>query len=658
MIIRDKDFAVTQTAETLSKEDVSAEVVGYIKESKNSFSQARDALERVWEESWAMYLGTPAAMSHLRAQVLTSVGDVNSDWRHRINVGKGFEAVETIHSYLMAATFPNNQWFNAVPTRPNYMDTARIVAAYVRNKLDTANFRSSYANYLRQLIVTGLSVVALPWRKETMKFKKRVRYKLPNAPQWISNDETPFMIVEEDKLIHNEPDFDVVDVFDVWLDPTQKAGEHQTVIRRIVKKRSEVMNLAKRGLYDIKPIDVMRLSCRRSSDDGYRTRTIRVFEGITLPEDVSLTDSIELYEYWGDVHLADCTYHDVHALIAGDKLLVFEPNPYWCGHPFIIGTYIPLSQQPYGVGAIQPNLGLLHELNIITNQRLDNLELSVDSMWKYVDDGVVNPEDIFTEPGRVIPVGEMENLQPIGMPQQFTVTYQESQFLENKINANFGTPPLIGTGEVRAGERVTATEIQAVKDAGGNRLSGVFKHIEDTSLKPMLSKLYRLIQQFVAEDEVVSIAGFEPGSVEYYQVSPELFEYDYVLKPIGADHVVDRERYIQDRVQFLQIAAQNEQMAQFINFKRILLDIVSHFGFDDPSAYITEPAPAPEAVPGQGQIQQEIEEMGGEHLKAALQANEISKGDSMDFFNTMLAQDPEADANQEQEQEILPEDLM
>jgi hypothetical protein len=662
MAVQDKNFLVTITNNDASlNTNVEQDIVGYIRNAKAMFSMARQPLERIWEEAWAMYLGTPTAMAHLRNQVLTSVGDVNQDWRHKINVGKGFEAVETIHSYLMQATFPNNQWFNAQPTAPNYADTAKVVAAYVRNKLDTANFRSSYANFLRQLVVTGLSVIALPWRKETIRFKKRVPVKVPRLDGWTADKDgvITYDVVEEMKMIHNEPDFDVLDVFDVWLDPTEKASEHQTLIRRLTKTRADVINMARQRLYDIKPLDVMKLPTRRMGDDSWRSQTIRNFEGITLSEDVSMSDEVELYEYWGDVHLNNKTYHDVHAVISGEHLLVFEPNPYWCGHPFVIGTYIPLSQQPYGVGAVQPNLGLLHELNIITNQRLDNLEISVDSMWKFVDDGVVNPEDVYTEPGRVIAVGDMNNLAPIEMPQQFIVTYQESQFLENKINANFGTPPLIGTGEVRAGERVTATEIQAVKDAGGNRLSGIFKHIEDTSLKPLLGKIYRLIQQFVTEEEVVSVAGFEAGSVEYYQVSPELFAYDFILKPIGADHVVDRDRYVQDRVQFLQIAAQYPEMAQLLNFERVLLDIVAHFGFDDPQAYIKEaPPPQQQGDPAANQMRQEIDEMGGDHLQAALAANEQATGSNLDLFNTLMAEDPEADVEEQAAQNVNPEDLM
>jgi Bacteriophage head to tail connecting protein len=624
-----------------SVEDRDEDIIDFVVSTKKQWETARQNVERTWKEAWAMYLGTPEAMEDLRTEALITVGNVNNDWRHRINVGKAFEGIETIHSYLMQATFPNRNWFSAEPTNFGYIDYAKIVENYTLNKLENANFQSHYANFLRQLLITGTSVMALPWRYETLKFKKRVKVMQPTAENWTLVDSAiAFREVEEDRVISNEPDFSVLDVFDVYLDPNATNPNESGLIRRIVRTRADILELARRKVYNVDEYDVMCLKPSRRADN-FRAQEIKMYLGITLPEPVHYEDEIELWEYWGDIYTDDSVYRDVVALISGEHVLRFETNPYWSGKPFVIGTYIPLAKTPYAIGAIQPSLGLLHELNIITNQRLDNLELSVDSMWKYVDDGVINPEDVYTRPGGIIPVGDINNLQPIQMPQNFMVTYQEAQVLENKINANFGTPPLLSSGEVRGGERVTAMEIQAIKDAGGNRLSGVHKHIESTTLRLTLSKLFRLMQQFVNESEVVKVTGKEAGTFEYYQVDPDTFLYDFVLKPVGADYVVDRQKFVQDRVQLLEITSKFPQMAERINYDMILQDILQQMGFDDPSRYLIEKQEASteqQQLDPNAQVKDELREMGGEHLLTAAQASENGTGDPMQFMNQLLGQ--------------------
>lgn len=650
-------FATISAPDALLVKD--DDIVGFVSTTKKDWETARQQLEVYWREAWAAYIGSPIAMEELRTAAIHTVGDVNTDWRHKINVGKGFEAVETIHSYLMQATFPNRNWFNASPSAPGYAELAKIVEAFTLNKLDAANFQSHYENFLRQLIIVGTSVIALPWRYETMKWRTRVKVMEPQVENWTLLDSVvSFREVEKDKVVANEPDFSVLDMFDVYLDPNATDPNNGGFLRRITKARADVLELARQGVYDISPLDVMKLKSSMESD-SWKTNRIAQFMGVMLDTAVSYDDRIELWEYWGDVYVNGVAFKDVRVMIAGDKLLKFEPNPYWAGRPFIVGTYIPTAKTAYAIGAIQPTLGLLHELNIITNQRLDNLELAADGMWKYVDDGVIRPEDIYTAPGRLIAVGDMNNIQPIVMPTNFTVTYQEAGLLESKISSIFGTPPLISNGEVRAGERVTAAEIQSVKDAGGNRLSGIHKHIETTTLKPLLGKLFRLMQQYVNESEIVKVTGKEPGSFEYYQLDPDTLLYDFILKPVGADHVIGKQQYIQDRVDFLSMTAQFPEMAQLINYEMVLRDILQQYGFDDAEKYLkTQDAGQPTPEDPNAAMKNDLMSMGGEHLLSAAQASENATGSPMDVISQAMGQMSPEEQQAKMESEQPEEDLL
>src|SRR5207237_1270174 len=103
----------------------------------------------------------------------------------------------------------------------------------------------------------------------------------------------------------------------------------------------------------------------------------------------------------------------------------------------------------------------------------------------------------------------------------------------------------------RSGERVTAAEIQAVRDAGGNRLSNIHQHIEDTTLMEILRRVYRSMQQFVKEPETIRVNGSKRGEYYYYSVDPESINNEYYLEPLGAGHVTDKTKYVRDRLDFI-----------------------------------------------------------------------------------------------------------
>lgn len=641
--INHRDFATTDTSDEFDNfklGSVGDEVASFVHSEFERFSQQRELAEENWLEAWSLYLGTPEAVNYQRRQVLSTVGEVNTDWRHRINTGKAFEIVETIHGYLMSATFPNNEWFNVIPMQPGIMKLARVVRKYMAAKLHQGKFRANFENFLRQLLITGNSVMALPWRYETVPWKKNVKTwrQVINELDGSVETKQEWKQVTETRVFKNHPDFETLDMFDCFLDPTATDPNDAAFIRRLTKTKAEVIKLIDEGYYKgITGYDVACMEATNKAENSDEKNMLRHFQGVETDEAWRMGDTITILEYWGDAHTDERTYHDICATVVGDTTVRFEPNPFWCGKPFVIGTAITLTQTPYAVGTVQPNMGLLHQLNIITNQRLDNIELAIDEMFTLRQDSVLQANDVYSAPGKVFLVSDHDDIRPVQRGNQnFTVTYQEAGLLEQTIDKNSGTGALISANNARTGERVTAAEVQATRDAGGNRLSNLHKHIEDTALIGILSKVYRLAQQFVTESEVVEVAGEEPGDVDYWEVEPEDLQFDMKLKPIGADHVTDKSRYIKDRLEFLQATAQIPQMAPLINYEAILLDLVNHFGFDDPDKYVvnkdtqSQAPAAPEADPSlppeQSEVEQQLQQVGGKAMSQMFDAEMARDG--------------------------------
>jgi len=659
-----KDFITTVTGKNNTLGDENADIVGYIVNELKTFSIARLTKEETWLECWAAYLGSPQSIEAMRSQMLRTVGDVNNDWRHRINVGKAFDNVETILAYLQQAFFPNQDWFDAVPLNPGYFELAEVVKKFTQKKLRESNFISNWEMFLRQLLITGNSCIALPWRYETTKWKTRVRVHSPTSKALGFGEKISYKTEEVEKIIQNAPDFETLDMFDVFISPQSCDPNRGNFIRRFYKTRAELAQCIRSGHYTgvtIDDIRGMKAGVRMYDTSQSNKDEVKYYQGLNVysgRDNANWSDEIELFEFWGDVHLETKTYHDVRAVVCGAKLLRFETNPYWCGKPFVITNYIPIVRSSMGVGVIEPTLGMLHELNILTNSRLDNMSVSSDCMWEYLNDGTLQPDEMYTAPGKIFPVSQMGSIKPIEMPQAYVVTYEESQFLEQRIDKNTGTGTFVGVGQGRSGERVTAQEIIATRDAGGNRLAGVHKHIEETGLIVLLEKLFRQIQQFQSEDEIVRIPGAEPGEFDYVAVGVEELQNDFKLMPVGADHVVDKDYKLNKLLQFLQVCSQYPETKANLNYHNLQLEIARMLGLDEIERFVIEgynPQPTPDNAGGQmggtapmqqpggmgtgmDALNQELGKMGGQPMQHAVQGQLESDG-GMDLMKNLAGID-------------------
>lgn len=551
------------------------DIVGHVQTCFKNYQQDRSEIEAIWLQSWASYLNTPQSNAYLRNRILRTVGNVRSEWRHKINTGKTFEVVETIHSYLMTAFFPNKNWLDIKAFDHNASELARVLRYYVLQKLGDWNFRPQFAAGLRQALITGTSVVAVPW---------------------------------SDK---QQIEFNVLDNFDCYYNARMDSTENTPFIRRIRKTRGDIISHIESGYYSnhVDPFEVVMLQSAVFQNNNYcdveydhNGQLLHSFRGLPTPATYSMTDRVSLLEFWGDIELPYMTIHNCVVTVMGGKLLRFARNKYKCGKPFVTFSYIPVVKQNYGLSAIQSSLGMIVQLNNSANQMLDGIELAVNPMYTVVEDGVLQLENLETEPGRYIPVQDHDAIRPMQPPaNNFDLSFEQLGFLEAAVDKNAGVGPLIGVGQPRGGERVTATEINAVIESGGNRLLGVYTHLQDTYLGPLLRLTLENIRQFTTVDSIVRVPDLYSDAEVYYDVGVPELEPEYDIYPVGSEHVAEREEYISRRVQLLDLILKlPPEKLQNINVDKIIADIIRSTLYEDPESYFTK---SPAAL-GDSQVQQ------------------------------------------------------
>ena len=575
----DKYEVRRKSLETLDK----GAVLHYVNSKLTDMQNSRVEVEDTWIESWAQYLATRGAQSELRSQQQKTVGNVGVDWRHRIDRGKAFEIVETIHAYLMGALFPNDNWFDIEPRNPADTDLLRVLRKFMRDELKDLEFDIKFDDFVRQLIITGNSCLFFPWCEE------------------------------EDSV-----EIELVNVFDFWLDAAGKDPSKTNVVRRVVMTRAEVKEKAANGEFSLADeYEVLGVHGTRNYNKFDR---VRQFQGLQSAERNSVDEFCEIYEYWGTIIVDDCEYENVVVTFATNLILDIQPNSYKSGTPMIYCNYIPVVDMVYGIGALQSSLGMIHVLNILTNQRLDGIELTTNPMWTKKPTSTLDAADIFTEPGKIFEVDDHDDLRPMP-PSQWNIntSYEEANYMEVSIDKNAATGPLIGAGMGRSGERVTAAEIAAVREAGGNRLSGVHRRLEKRGLTRAIDKIFDIYRQYKRTASIVRYAGDEAGKFDYAKIKrSDLIELRVDAK--GSDHVIEKRKALQDIYDFLAAVNQDPAMAALIDKEAILRRVMRHLPFDDPQEFLktkTEPENPVAQMGGQGAVNaldQQMQTDGGNQL--------------------------------------------
>lgn len=587
-----KEFQTTYIMQHTDKKygDRYRDVIDSVMYLMHKWEGARRELEQDWEECWAHYLSNYRGNQILDRQTVINVGDVSNDYRHKITTSKAYELVETANAYLQGAFFPSKMWFYMLPKNPmnnqDWEDDLDVMNHYILNKLEEANVRNVWDKFCRQALVVGTSVLAMPWLYDT-----RMTYKKQKNPK-----SGKFEVMPIERIQYNNLKLEVLDMMDVYLDPSKTDPRDSGLLRRMVMKKGEVIRMINSDLYplgDVKEIQRIPAYSRAGTQSEERQENLRWVEGLGTGEHQA-DDDIAVYEYWGDLVIDDCEFLDVHVVFTEQVLLVFEPNPFWGGRPFVVGTLVDGHESPYGIGLIQPVQGLLHQMYLTQNHRLDCDDFVVDPMFLVKSDGSVNLQDVYAEPGKIIPVEDPESdIKQIDLnASNVSVQIQDESLLETRVNQATGVGEYINT-QGRDAERVTAREVEARQNAGGNRLGRFHKHLEDTALKHFLNLSYAYLQQFVQGSDTVRIQKPSKEGIkdnyEYYSVGEEDLSVDMDLIPIGADHVVDKETELRERIDFYTFVQQLPQAAQYVNWKEVIKDLARRLIKDDWSKYVVLP---------------------------------------------------------------------
>lgn len=500
--------------------------------------RVRDSISAKWVELWHMYKTQPL-------QVMS-----DGEWHSKLNDGRVFEIVETVGSYIRNALFFSDNWVDLEAQEPGLAEVVPFANAYFRDCLNQSNIKREFRLYIAQLLLLGTSAMSVYWDKD-------------------------------ERLC-----FECLNMYDVHIESSRRySHKYSYSFRETELNYAEFIDMF--ALFNHLETKDVEEAFEELADASERTDR----DDVDLRDTIDMANErwVELVEYYCPIE--NELYYYVESECIGQRS---------CDRcPWIISTLYETPENAYGLSLVDSSFGLILENNVLMNRRLDNIAISIDNMWMFIDDGVTNPDEIKTEPGKIITVGRPDSLVPLRPPSNnFNVTYTEAQVLDTKIDRNIGTGAMISANAYRTGERVTATEIQSVKDAGGNRLTDLYEHIENVCILPLLHTAFEIVRKYTKKPKTVKIEAGEQNIYDYFQMLPEDLRHDYRVKLRATQNVINRERNIKMLSDFLLLIANVPQFQEMVNYQNLFYDLLVKFGFDNPGRYImqkqeetAEPAP-------------------------------------------------------------------
>jgi hypothetical protein len=265
-------------------------------------------------------------------------------------------------------------------------------------------------------------------------------------------------------------------------------------------------------------------------------------------------------------------------------LLSIQKNRYGYRPFFDIGAYYhPELYWDYGV--IKLGRQLQETYDVLANTRLQNALMSVNQMLKVRSDADIDPEALIWKPFGIIPVEEMEDVQPLVIPDQSQtgVFREQEQFLENIISDITGVYPYNMGATPQRQEHVGT--IYSLQSMGEARTKLLMMTMDYQGFQPFLRYMMLLNTWHLPdhmEARINTAQGEEFSPLFSGDIHPE---YDFTMRYTAMEPALGKQYRAQQLLQLANIWAQDPTL-QHYEWKKAILELMD---LHDTEKYLKRP---------------------------------------------------------------------
>lgn len=492
--------------------------------------------------------------------------------RSNLHIPAMYEHLDTLRARLFRSFVATRPYIEFLPmptgltaeaVKSLNTDKAVVAAALVDAQLERNGWPRLLYDYLTSLLVMPAAVLSVGWRFERRPVRRRVAQPVIDP---ITGAQVGMTLVEvtTEETVWDDNEITLVDFFDFWPDPRGRdidscrfVWQREFATAKEIEERLEV--LAEAGQGEVYPVNWDEL---KSAGEGLEEGRWQRLSAVGLapetsegpwsdePDEARRGHLHEVLHYWED---------DRHAIIVDRTALVYDgANPYWRhgSKPYVVATWEPLPNEFYGMSAAQILEHLQHALNTHRNQRVDNISLVLNRMWKVRRSADIDESELVSRPHGVVYVDDPQDVEAIVTPDVTGSAYTEEAVLRQDMENALGTPPVVRGASAQRSE--TATEVATKASNAELRFAVKIALFEAVGIKRLARLMDMNNQQFIDMPRLVKVWPTDTDAQQAYSwriVEPSelIGEFDYRPSGSSADPAANKEVRRQQLTQVMQI---------------------------------------------------------------------------------------------------------
>lgn len=461
----------------------------------------------------------------------TFIDKTNYEHKARVFDPRVFRVIETITPRMVA----NEPMGSFYPQESGDTATAHVLNSLIKYHWRRADMFPKQVNFIKGLLIFGTAFGRTYWDFRESEKQRMVPKSVGGRTIWTPKNKEMVKVTEFDG-----PNFEVLNIYDCFPDPNASNLQNMRwFIYRIFKTIDELESENDaRGAEYWKNLDKLRVIVEdrksgskkgggKPQDMSYREhRRVMLSTQEMIGEDDSNPEFAILVRYTKE---GWC-----YVVPEIENMVIREvENPYFHGEiPIVHGVDYPYPGELYGMGEIEPIDRIQRAINAVLNQRLDNVQLTLNTMWKVNKNANVDMHTLISAPGNIVTTDDMNGVEALQTPDVTGGTFvQTMNYLTGALQNGSGiTDYTTGINSNANTANDTATGTRLIQQEANAQFKLKIQLYNHMVVQRIANQWKDLSIQYTTEGQKLRILGAD--AVKYLRDNTKLSQQDMEGNPI------------------------------------------------------------------------------------------------------------------------------
>jgi hypothetical protein len=481
--------------------------------------------------------------------------------------------IDTLISSVLQTLFRQRTYVVVEPKQKAFMENAKYMQSLIEDQLDNkVNIVEKWYSLLLENFLYGTSLPYSDWKLEKKQVKQWVDLKVPGTNIVLAR-----IPMKKELRVYDAPIYEVTDIFNVYVPSHAKdiKDADGMAIKNYITP-AELKRRADMGIY--KNIEDL------TEENNPFEEIEKVRQEIQGTSDSVSQKRIKIITF----------YYDDRIIVQanGRKIIHNEENPLFSMEkPFDRVMWHPMPNEFWGKSLAEAVESLQLELNTTRNQRIDNVSLVLNKLFKYKKDADIDPATIISKPGHGIPVNDMNDIDTFDIPDVTSSAYQEEAVIKQDIQyITFVNDYAMGRTTPGTQDE-TATAVRNKTESSNINFNTVVMMLNATGLKPMYDKFIKLNMQYMDRPENVPVE--TPEGKETMQITQQMISGDYGLKSANPNFELPASKEVkrQELGYLFTSFTENTTVAPYVNIPAFMKKMFELYDINDYDKLLAEQPP-------------------------------------------------------------------